>query len=388
MTVFKTFLKILNSCKGTVILYTVILVIFGGMNMKTSDNSTNFVASKPDVFIVNSDDSDLTDDLIKYIGKKSEIKDIENTKEAQNDALFYREVNYIIYIPENFGADLIDGKNPEIEVKSTGDYQAYYAELLLERYVKTAINYIDVLKESSGDIDEAELIKKINSTVEKETQIEVTSKLDTDKLGGATFYFNFMNYGLLAGAIFSICMVLASFREEKIRRRTIISSMKKEKHNSILLMGNIMFALVLWAAYTLVGFFMCGFDVLMSKQGLVYIINSFVFTISAVSFAFLLANLVSNKNALNGIVTVFSLGTSFLCGAFVPAEWLPDVVLKIAHIFPSYWYIQNNEAVKTLEQWNFESIKPLIINMVVMLGFSIVFIIAANIVSARKKESR
>ena len=54
MTVFKTFLKVLNKNKFVIILYTIILLLFGGINMQTSENSTNFVASKPDVLIINT----------------------------------------------------------------------------------------------------------------------------------------------------------------------------------------------------------------------------------------------------------------------------------------------------------------------------------------------
>ena len=102
--------------------------------------------------------------------------------------------------------------------------------------------------------------------------------------------------------------------------------------------------------------------------------------------AFLVANIISNKNAINGIINVIGLGSSFLCGAFVPVEWLPDTVLKIAHILPSYWYIQTNELVKTLEVINMESLKPIFTNMAVVLGFSIIFIIIANLISKKKRR--
>ena len=41
MTVFKTFLKILYACRIPILTYTIILIIFGGINMQTSDNPTN-----------------------------------------------------------------------------------------------------------------------------------------------------------------------------------------------------------------------------------------------------------------------------------------------------------------------------------------------------------
>ncbi len=58
MTVFKTFLKIVNKYKFIILLYTIMIILFAGFNMETSDNSTTFVASKPDVLIVNKDEED------------------------------------------------------------------------------------------------------------------------------------------------------------------------------------------------------------------------------------------------------------------------------------------------------------------------------------------
>ena len=388
MTVFKTLLKILNKNKGIVILYSVLLIVFGSLNMKTSDNSTNFVASKPDILIVNEDKGEkLTQNLISYISDNANITDIDDNEAARDDALFYRNVNYIIYIPKDFSKDLLNGDNPEVDIKSTGDYQAYYAQLMLERYIKTAKNYINIANEASGDVDVKDIISSIDKTLDKQTEIKVTSQVDTDKLSGITFYFNFMNYGLLAGAIFAICMILTSFNEEKIRRRTIISSMNIHRHNNLLLTGNVLFAIVLWAVYTVVGFVMCGIKKDIMNYALLYVLNSFIFTLCAVTIAFMLANIIHNKNALNGIINVIALGTSFLCGAFVPMQWLPDSVIKIAHILPSYWYIKTNELIADIEKWNIDSLKPLFINMGILIAFSVLFIIIANILSVRKCEN-
>lgn len=98
-----------------------------------------------------------------------------------------------------------------------------------------------------------------------------------------------------------------------------------------------------------------------TKEGLIYILNSFIFTICATTMSFFIGNLITNKNAVNGIVNVVALGSSFLCGAFVPMRWLPDSVLKIAHVLPSYYYISNNETVATLEVFNSATLAPVII---------------------------
>ena len=380
MIVFKTFLKILNRNKFIIILYTVFLIGFGGFNMQTSDNSTNFVASKPDIMIVNYDEEKgITKDLIKYITDNSNIIELNNNEEAINDGLFYRDVNYVIYIPENYSEDFMDGKNPEINIKSTGDYQSSFAEMLLSRYIKVANIYQKSIK------NEDELTSKINETLSKQSEVEITSKLDTDSLAKATFYYNFASYSILACLVYVICLILSSFKDIKIQKRTIISSTNYRKLNRQLLLSNSLFSIILWGVYVALSFVLIG-DVMFSNQGIIYLINSFIFTMCATTIALFIGNLVSNKNAINGIVNVIALGSSFLCGAFVPMEWLPDGVLKIAHILPSYYYISSNESLKTLEVFNLETMQPIITNMIVILGFSIIFIILTNIVSKRKQK--
>ncbi len=380
MIVFKTFLKVVNKCKIPIILYTVILVFFSGFNTVTNDNSTSFVATKPDILIINQDEEEgITKNLIQYIEKNSNIKTIENEKEKIEDALFYRDVNYIIYIPKNFRKDFLNFKNPTVEIKSTGDYQASLAELLLERYLKVANSYHAIIA------DEDALLEKINGTLEEETRVEITSKLDTSALDAATMYYNFTNYCILAGSIYVICLVLSTFKEEKIRKRTIVSSMSHKKHNRYLLYSNGLFALVLWLFYVVLSFFVVG-DIMFSMHGLFYILNSFLFMICALTIAFLIGNFLIDKNAINGLVNVIALGSSFLCGAFVPPEYLPDAVLKIAHVLPSYWFINTNQTIKEIEIFNVDSIRPILINFSALLLFSVIFILITNWISYRKRK--
>ena len=380
MTVFKTFLKILKKNKFIVILYTVFLITFGGFNMQTSDNNTNFVASKPDIMIVNKDENKgITQDLIKYITDNSNIIKLKNNEDAINDGLFYRDVDYVIYIPKNYNRDYMDGKNPKIDIKSTGDYKSSYAEMLLSRYIKVSNIY-----QKSID-DEDELISKINETLSKESKVEIISKLDTNGLSKASFYYNFASYSILACLVYVICLILSSFKNIKIQKRTIISSTDYKKINRQLLLSNSLFSLVLWLMYVILSFILIK-DVMFSIQGIIYLLNSLLFTICANTIAIFIGNIVYNKNAINGIVNVVALGSSFLCGAFVPMEWLPDGVLKIAHLLPSYYYISSNETLKKIEIFNLDTMQSILLNMLILIVYSLLFIILTNVVSKRKQK--
>jgi ABC-2 type transport system permease protein len=127
-------------------------------------------------------------------------------------------------------------------------------------------------------------------------------------------------------------------------------------------------------------------NIMFTGHGIIYMINSFLFTMCATSMAFLIGTIITKKEAITGIVNVVALGSSFLCGAFVPVQYLPEAVLKIAHILPTYWYIQNNEITRTLEKININALKPIFTNWIVIAIFTLSFIIMTNIISKRKQK--
>ncbi|MDE6284209.1 MAG: ABC transporter permease [Bacilli bacterium] len=378
MIVFKAFLKILDKCKVPILMYTAFLIFFGGYNMKSSDTSMSFTASKPDIYIINQDENvGITKDFIAFLTEKSNVKSIE--AEKIDDALFYRDVNYVVYIPKGFNREFWNDKEPQIEVKSTGDYLASLAHMYVQKYLRLAHLYKDIA------VSDEELLRYIHQNLEHEVQVELTTQLDTNGLTQATFYFNFMNYCLLAGCIYVICLVLSSFKEENINKRTIISSMNYKKHSWYLLLSNGLFAVVLWFVYILLSVFLIG-KVMFSIHGVLYMINAFVFTLCALTIAFLIGSVVHNKEAVNGIVNVVALGSSFLCGSFVPAEYLPKLVVTIAHVLPSYWFIDTNNLIKTVEVANWESLKPIGLNLFVIVCFCALFVGITLFVSKRKRK--
>lgn len=380
MIVFKTFLKILNKNKAMVILFTSMLIIFSISSLQNSQNNIGFTESKPDVLIINNDENiGITKDLIKYITDNSNVIKVENDEDKINDALFFRDVNYVIYIPENYRECFLQGKNPEIKIKSTGDYLSKLEEMILSKYIKIANVY-----QKSID-NEDELIKKINETLSINTQVEIASKLNTSKSSKATYYYNFASYSILFCLIFIIGLIMFSFNEEKIRKRIVISSTNYKEQTKNLLLSSLFYSIMLWIIYIIISFIIIGKTIL-SINGMLYIINSFIFCICITSLSLLIGNIIHSKGALSGITNVIALGSSFLCGAFVPVEFLPDSVLKISHLIPTYYYINTNEIIKTLEKFNIETLKPIFSNIIVMLIFTIIFIILNNIVTKKKRK--
>ncbi len=381
MTVFKTFFRIVNKLKPTIILYTALLIIFGAVNMKTSDNNINFVNSKPDILIINQDvNKGLTKNLIDYMKKNSNIMKVENNEEKINDALFYREVSYVIYIPKDYRKNVLLGKNPKLDIKKTDEYDAHLSEMMLKRYIKLQ----NIYNKEAGSEDE--LITLINDNINDDVNVKITSKVDTSKTYNIAYYFNFASYSILAIIIYIICLVLCSFKEESISKRINISSINYKSHNNKILLASIVFSSIVWLLFVIIGVIVVG-DIMFSIRGLISIINSFIFTFCALTLSILISSLTNNKNAISGIVNVIALGSAFLCGAFVPAEYLPSSVLNFAHILPAYYYINSNDLLKNIDVINISSMHPIIINMVIIIIFSILFIILNNIVTRKKRKS-
>lgn len=380
MTVFKTFWAVVKKYKATVILYTVLLIVFGGLNMATNDTGMTFTDSKPDLFIVNKDkDNIISNNLVKYLEENTNIKEIESDEDKINDAIFYRDVNYVVYIPKNYSEDILNNKNPEIKIKSTGDYMSSLAEMMLNRYLSIQSTYLTTSNDSKV------IVEKINDTLSKKTTIEVTSKLDTTATANATNYFNFASYSIMAAVIFIICLVLSSFHERSVNKRTIVSSKNYRALNRELLLSSFVYSFLVWMFYCVLSIFMVG-DILLSLRGIIYMLNCLIFTFTSLTIALLISTLINNKDAVSGIVNVVALGSAFLCGAFVPAEWLPESVLTIAHALPAYWYINSNELLKSIEVIDMTTLHPIIINSIVLIGFGIVFIIINNVVTHHKRN--
>ena len=381
MTVFKTFWKIVNKYKGTIILYTVMLISFGGINLASNDTTTTFTSTLPNIAIVNNDQkSVLTNNLINYLSENSKVVDIENDEEKINDALFYRDVSYVVYIPKNYTNDVLKGMNPTIDIKSTNDYTSSLEEMMLTDYLNLQNTYLKLTT------DQTKLTNYINDTLKDKSKVVLTSKVDTKSLSKVSRFFNFASYSILAVVIFIITLVLTSFKEKTVNKRIVVSSMNYKKHSGLILKSSLLYALIVWVLFSLLAIILLGKS-LLNIRGLLLLLNTLIFTLQALTFALLISSLVNNKDAIGGIVNVVALGSAFLCGAFIPSMYLPEKVVSISHIFPAYYYNNSNDLVTSLEVINLTTLKPFITNIMMMLVFMLVFIVLNNFVIKNKRKA-
>lgn len=376
MTVFKTYWKIVKKNIGIIILYTVMLLVFGTMNLKANKNSFEFISSKPDIIIVNNSSGIITDNLISYLKTNANVKNITDENDI-DDAVFFRDANYVIYIPKEFENKIENGKEFNIDIKTNNSYDSYIASELVNKYLDVFSKYMNLYN------DKILAIQKLDNTLNKKADVVIENK--TSLNSKTSLFYNFSSYSIMAIVIYIICLVLSSFNDEKISKRTNVSGMNYKTFNNYLYISSFTFTFIIFIVYLILSFLILKSSIL-NINGFLYSLNMFIFFIVSFTMAILISNLVKSKGAISGVVNVISLGSAFLCGAFIPVKYMPSFALKIAHIFPTFYFIDNNEYIASLQNLDKASYEFVLKNFIIMIIFIIFFLILNTLVTRFKRK--
>ena len=376
MTVFKTYWKIVKKNIGIIILYTVMLLVFGTMNLKANKNSFEFISSKPDIIIVNNSNGIITDNLISYLKTNANVKNITDENDI-DDAVFFRDANYVIYIPKEFENKIENGKEFNIDIKTNDSYDSYIASELLNKYLNVFSKYMNLYN------DKILAIQKLDNTLNKKADVVIENK--TSLNSKTSLFYNFSSYSIMAIVIYIICLVLSSFNDEKISKRTSVSGMNYKTFNNYLYISSFTFTFIIFIVYLILSFLILKSSIL-NINGILYSLNMFIFFIVSFTMAILISNLVKSKGAISGVVNVISLGSAFLCGAFIPVKYMPSFALKIAHIFPTFYFIDNNEYIASLQNFDKASYEFVLKNFIIMIIFIIFFLILNTLLTRFKRK--
>ena len=214
-------------------------------------------------------------------GTSDELKELAKTEENAKELLKKEEITGYLKIEEDSPKVIVttSGINETVfkyvveEITQTTEIVKNIAqnrikeEMAAENY---NVDYEKIYKNIIENVQNQEVkLKNINDTLSKQTEIEITSKLDTNNLSRATFYYNFMNYSILAGCVY----------------------------------------------------------------GQILIANSFVFSVCSLTIAFLIANLINNKNAINGIINVVALWLKFPMWCFCTSRMVIRCHIKNSPYF-------------------------------------------------------
>lgn len=391
MIVFKTFWRIMKRYWWIVFIYVAILTSLSIINLNVAPVA-DFVDTKPEITIVSQDSSDLatkpfTKNFLDYLSKNTKII---NLKESEiTDALFYQKISMILYLPEDLESKILSGQKVTLDYRTSGNYTAELSKNLIKRYFELQRTEIleckNSSKEQSNILSEnsEKIISNLNQRLDQSPTVRLASKNATN-LSKIAAFFNFASYTIMAIILYVTCFINTSFNKSSVKKRTMVSSLHLKKYNFSLLLANSIFAFSVFALLTTLSFFVLG-NIVLTPFFIFEILNILLYTLAALTLAELVSTFNLSRDAVSGVVNLLSLAPAFLSGAFVPTYFLPSFVLTIAHIFPTYWFIDTNNKITTLTEFNFNSFLTILPNLLVLVLFSIIFIVA-NLVLSKKKR--
>ena len=391
MIVFKTFWRIMKQYWWIVFLYVTILTSLSIINLSAAP-VTDFVDTKPEITIVSQNPSDLatkpfTKNFLNYLSKNTKIIDLKESETT--DALFYQKISMILYLPEDLESKIISGQKITLDYRTSGNYTAELSKNLIKRYFELQRTEILESKNSSKEQsnilseDSEKIISSLNQRLDQSPTVRLASKNATN-LSKIAAFFNFASYTIMAIILYVTCFINASFNKSPVKKRTMASSLHLRKYNFSLLLANSIFAFSVFVLLTTLSFFVLG-NIVLTPFFIFEILNILLYTLAALTLAELVSTFNLSRDAVSGVVNLLSLAPAFLSGAFVPTYFLPSFVLTIAHIFPTYWFIDTNNKITTMTEFNFSSFLTILPNLLVLVLFSIIFIVA-NLVLSKKKR--
>lgn len=335
MTVFNTFFKIGKKHIGMLITYTIIFMglalAVAAENKKT--NLENFTASMVHVAVFDHENSALSRGLIQYLSETQDIVEVSDELDEIRDAVYKREVEYVVTIPENFSeCKTIDAyKLPTSAAARLMDFN-------IENFIGTYEGYL------TCGLEEAEAYSKTIETLKKEAEVAMYDGKSAAVYEDNHYFYVYLPYALISVIILTIGPVLIAFNEGEVKRRTECSKISASKRNIELIAGCGVFAGVVVLVYILSSIVLYR-DSMLNVAGALRVLNVIIYTLVSLAVVYLLSQVVKKENMLGMFANVIGLGSSFLCGIFVPRYLLADSVAAIGRFLPAYWYVNAEEAI-------------------------------------------
>ncbi|MGI6612129.1 MAG: ABC transporter permease [Candidatus Nanosyncoccaceae bacterium] len=374
MQVFKYYLKIAKTYWSTILMYLAIFVTIATMASSYLNTSQVFTLTKIKLAVFNRDNSILSEGLVDYLEKSTDLIELKDDDNARKEALYFSAADSVVIIPADFGRDFMNQAEPLIDIQEGAGASAIQGTLLVENYLRLAeIRRVD-------GVNEQQIVDGIKEDVKQTVTTEIHSKVNVASASKAAFFFNFAAYVILSLNILIIGTIMLTFSSTYVRRRNQVGALPTNKLMSQLFLGNAVFSLLIWLSVVLLAVILIP-DIMSTQYGLFYSLNSMVFSLVVLAISVMLGVLLKNKNALGGINNVISLGMSFLCGVFVPQEFMGETVVSASKILPAYWFVQSNDVIVQLNNFDWNSLKPVIQNWLVLLIFAVSIFIATLIIA-------
>lgn len=345
MQVFKAFIKTSLRFLPQTMLYFVIFctIAFLISNNAQDTGQSGFRSAELDIGIADEDDSAASRALTEYLGASHRVERIGADKEEVLDRLFYRDLDYILVLPDRFGERLLKGEKEGLfeTIQIPGAYNSLFVDEQVNSYLRTASMFLA----GGHDFDYA-LSRAGELLAAASGQVEIYSDGETEassSMTGIYYFYQFMPYILVTMILCGLTPILIIFWDKNLARRMACSAASFTGRSLQLALGSVVYCIFLWALLILVSRVFYGSG-LFTENGLYCVLNSFLLVPLALAVSLIIGSFAPSFNVINMLNNIICLGMSFLCGVFVPQQMLGDSVLAVSKFLPFYWYVKNNDA--------------------------------------------
>ena len=327
----------------------------------SGQSSTSFLSKKPSISVINHDSGKFSKSFTDYLSENADLVPISEDSDAKKEALFFGSTSFIITIPKNFSDDFFSGKSPQLKFQDTPNPSSTQAKLLAENYLRLA-----KIHQLSG-ADQSKSTTKIEN-----------KNLHQDDSKKVAQFFNFSAYTIIILNILVISTIMLSFHTNA-EKRNRVSPIPYGKIHSQIFLGNSIFSILTWALFIILSTIISP-EIMLSTQGALFALNSFIFSLVGLSIGNLIGTIVKNRNAISGLTNVIGLGMAFIGGVFVPQEFLGSAVISIAKFLPTYWFVNSNTLIHENPNLN----QTLILNLSITLAFAAIISIITKLINKTK----
>jgi len=388
MQVFRAYFKVMRASAGAISIY---VAIFLGLSVAFSlaeapQETGDFAQTRTSIAVINRDgEAPLAQGLADYLADTSGIVPYPDNPEKLQDALFFRNVEYIAIIPAGFSTDFLSGRDCAVQkVTVSGSISSRYVDMRIDKYLRTA----RLRHQYGGDQSHEELAAAIRADLAQETPVTV---LPSSATNGSerefVFYYRYFAYAVLATIMMGVSAIMMAFNKPDLRRRSLCTPIPARSANLQLAVGHTIFALGCWSVLVLFSFVLYGRNLLSSGLVWLYCMNTLAFTVVSASIGFLVGSSVRSNGAQAGAVNVIANGMSFVCGVFVPQSILSKHVLDFGRFLPAYWYVKANDAISGLSRPTASALRPIYGDVLIQLAFAAaIFAVTLLLTKERQAE--
>ncbi|MBR4587955.1 MAG: ABC transporter permease [Lachnospiraceae bacterium] len=342
MTVFKSFFKVLESYKVSMMIYMGIMIGVVSILAGTSNhNNASYYDVSQNIVIEDEDGSEASKALIEFLGTKNTIKTGDYSKDQITDLLYYTWISNYIRIPEGFGEAFLKDEKEGIKLLECKKNEATAAGYSIESEIDGYLNLLAGYVAGGFSLGEAKGLAAESLNDKSAISMVAEVKVDDEKLFTV---FTVLPYGIISILLSAVLPVILRFGSEKIRMRSAVSAMSSSKRQLYTTLSVAVVSTVIVAVLVAVASILSG-EAFTSRWWLVTL-NFLVLSLTMVLLVVALSNFKLKPEAAVGIANVIGLSFCFLGGAFVPMEVLGEGTKMIGRFLPTFWH---SEAVLNIK---------------------------------------